>query len=102
MDLNALVATVHQSPAAMFAVGVAVSNRLLLLHYAVLGILKVPLLRRIALGNPDQVLATIDAFRKEVKDDLEEAAKAESAKANAVPLPNAPPSGPIAGQGAQP
>ncbi len=85
MDLNALVSTVKSSPAAMFAVGVAVSNRLLLLHYAVIGILKVPALRRIALGSPETVLATIDAFRKEVKDDLDAAAAAEAAKAVAAP-----------------
>lgn len=81
MDLHAAIAYATNNPYIMFGLGFAANNRLLILHYAVLGVLKVPLLRRLALGKPQDVLATIDAFRKEVKDDLDAAAAQDAAKA---------------------
>lgn len=98
MDINQAisqaVAWAKQNPVVMFSLGLAAQNRLLILHYAVLGILKVPLLRRIALGNPTEVLASIDAFRKEVSDDLAEAAKADAAPASSPVAPQPQPSAP--------
>ena len=80
----ALYNVAKNNPLVVLAASLALQNRLLLLHYAVIGILKVPLLRRVALGNPTEVLASIDAFRKEVKEDLDEAAAAEAAPAGPV------------------
>ena len=72
------------NPLIVMAASLAVQNRLLLLHWAVLGILKVSWLRRIMLGNADEVLASVDAFRAELKADLDEAKAADAAKAAAT------------------
>lgn len=83
MDLNALAAAVHNSPTAMLLLGFAAAHRRRLFRWGILGVLKVPLLRRVILGHPDEVLADVDDFRAELKEDMEEAAKEDAAAAAA-------------------
>lgn len=87
MDLNAFVNYVQHNGILMFGLGLAFSQRLKILHYAVLSILKVPLLRVVALGHPQEVLNSLDAFRAEVAADL-----ADLQKQQAIPpvQPSAP------------
>ena len=81
MDLNKIVAFVAGNPYMMWATGLITANRLLIIHYLGLAITKIPLLRRIFLGHPDEVLATLDALRAEVQADKDEAAAIKTSKA---------------------
>lgn len=76
MDLNALVSWAGHNPYVVFAAGLACSNAKTLLHYAVLVVFKVPLLRAWLVGHPQEALDRLDAFRDEVREDIQDLAKA--------------------------
>ena len=81
MDLNATVAWIKSNPIAMLLIGVATAHRRLVFRYAILGVLKTALGRRVLLGNADEVLADFDDFRAELVEDLAEAKAADAKKA---------------------
>ena len=98
MDLNAFASGIKHSPAAMFAIGLATAHARLITHYAVLGVFKIPLMRRYLVGNPEEAKAALAVFVKEVDDDIDAAVaqdKAAAASAKAAPAPQ-PPAGPQA------
>lgn len=71
MDINALVASVYHSPAAMLAIGLATAHAGLILHYVVLAVFKVPALRAWLVGNPAQAKAALAALVAEVDADID-------------------------------
>ena len=92
MDLNALVATVKSSPAAMFSIGLATAHIPFLTRTAFGAALKIPFFRAWIVGNPAQAEEWIDEISKELKQDIEQAAAAPApAAAPAAAAPAAAP-----------
>ena len=93
----AVDAWMHAHPYAMTALALATAHRRLVFRWVILGMLKNATIRRILLGHADDVLADVDDFRAELKDDLAEAAAADAAKAaksaaaEVKPAPKDPP-----------
>ncbi len=84
MDINAAVAWAWNNPYFVFAAGVASANAKTILHYAVLGVFKVPVLRAYLIGHPAEAKADLAAFVAEVDDDIDEM-QAEHVAATAPP-----------------
>ena len=85
MDLNAIVHTASHNPAVVFVAGLACANAKTILHYSVLGVFKVPLLRAWLIGHPAEAKSGLAIFVAEVDADIDEmAAKAATAAAPAA------------------
>ena len=83
MDLSAMYQTLKNNPVAVFAAGLALSNAKTILHYAVLGVFKVPLLRAWLIGHPQEAKASLAIFVAEVDADIDDMQAAHSAAVNA-------------------
>jgi len=84
MDLNAMYQTASHNPIVMFSVGLALANAKAIMHYAVLAVFKVPFIRAWLVGNPQQAKDALEAFVKEVDDDIDALqAKADKAQVRA-------------------
>ncbi len=94
MDLNALYATLSHSPLVAFAAGVAVSNAKTILHYAVLGVFKVPMLRAWLIGHPAEAKADLAVFVAEVDADIDALQAAHAVAVAPVPAPAEAPAKP--------
>lgn len=94
MDLNALVATVKSSPAAMFSLGLATAHIPFLTRTAFGLALKVPIVRAWIVGNPAQAEEWVDEISKELKQDIEQAAAAPAPAPAAAPAAAAPAAAP--------
>ncbi len=71
MDLNALYQTASHNPVIVVAATLAVANAKTLLHYAVLAVFKVPLLRAWLVGHPEEAKAALAVFVAEVDADID-------------------------------
>ena len=80
MDLNAIKAVFH-NPYAMLAIGVATGNRKELIHHAVLAVFKIPILRRLLIGNPQKAKQALEEFVAEIDADIDALAKDQAAAA---------------------
>lgn len=78
--LLAVDALIHAHPYVLAALAAASAHRRLLFRWAILAVLKNAAARRIILGHADEVLADVDDFRTELKQDLDEAAAADAKK----------------------
>ena len=74
-----------QNPLAVFAAGLAVSNAKTILHYSVLAVFKIPLLRAWLVGNPAQAKADLAIFVAEVDADIDDLAAAHAAAKPVTP-----------------
>ena len=102
MDLNAMYQTASHNPVIVFGAGLAFANAKTILHYVVLGVFKVPILRAWLVGHPAEAKADLAVFVAEVDADIDDmTAKAAvaaapvtvtpSPMATPTPAPTAPP-----------
>lgn len=84
MDINSLYSTLSHNPIVIFAAGMALSNAKAILHYVVLAVFKIPILRAWLVGNPQQAKAALAAFVAEVDADID---ALQSSSVAAAPKP---------------
>lgn len=86
--VGSTVTFVLSNPPSMLAVGLATAHLDKIIHATLLGVYKVPLLRALVFGNPQEAKAKLTALVNEVNADIDEIAAAHAA-ATSAPAPAA-------------